>query len=107
MTLSTSALPSVSRLLALISMGIAILVTGCSLDVLPVHYSRVKSAQQAHAPIQRGPDAPGAFKKVWTFAPGGGYRFDPSRLELTGVARFKPLKGKAAGKFSMERDPAV
>jgi hypothetical protein len=74
------------------------LLSGCSLDFIPVHSGRVKSAQYAEKPLLRGPDAPGAFKFSWSFAAPQGYLFDPTQVEISGGAlRLKEVAG-AAGK---------
>jgi hypothetical protein len=58
--------------------------SGCSMDLMPVHYSRVKSARDAERPIERGPSAPGAFRQTLGFAKLGGYAFDPARISIRG-----------------------
>jgi hypothetical protein len=67
----------------------------CSLDIIPVHYSRVNSAKLAEEPLRRGPGAPGAFTHSVSFAAGAsgpkGLLFDPSQLEVSDSGlRFKP-----------------
>lgn len=67
-----------------------LLTSGCSLDVLPIHSVRLNSARLAMRPLQRGPAAAGAFKKSWNFSQSGGFRYDPSKIEITqGAARLK------------------
>lgn len=61
-------------------------LSACSIDVMPVHESRVKSAHLAERPLERGRDAPGAFHFVWRFEKPDGYTFDPSRIEFKGGA---------------------
>ncbi len=69
----------------------ALLSTGCSLDVLPIHSVRLNSARLAMQPLQRGPAAAGAFKKSWNFNQPGGFRYDPTKIEIRqGAARLKP-----------------
>ena len=81
---------------------------GCSLDVMPVHYSWVNSARNANKPIERGPNAPGAFKKTWNFTQVGGYLFDPSKIEIAeGVARLKESNEPKGPKYSTAREKAV
>jgi|GEM_PF-6188327 len=81
-------------------------LTGCSFDVIPVHYSRVKSAQEASRPLKRGPAAPGAFKHSLGFTAAEGLNFDPSQVEvLNGVVRLKVRSGApkyAIGKVTVE-----
>jgi hypothetical protein len=66
-------------------------VSACSIDVIPIHYSRLNSAKRAAEPLKRGPDAPGFFTKIWSFSgSSSGYLFDPSKIEIRdGVARVK------------------
>ena len=54
------------------------------MDFVPVHYSRVNALKIAHQPIQRGPNAPGAFRRSWTFSGPAGFLFDPSRVQIVG-----------------------
>lgn len=86
--------------------ALAALLTGCSLDVIPVAPGRVQAARKADQPLARGPNAPGAFRHEWNFAGSlEGYVLDPGKLEIKeGRARLKPLNG---GKFATERDRAL
>jgi hypothetical protein len=86
--------------------ALALLLAGCSLDVIPVHSSRVRAAREADKPLARGPGAPGAFKHVWTFAAGtDGIVLDPARIEVRdGRARLRSQEG---GKYPTERDRAL
>jgi hypothetical protein len=68
---------------ALASLVVAGGVVGCTMDVVPVSSSRVKSAKLAEQPLLRGPDAPGAFKHVWDFTQPKDKLFDPSDLEFS------------------------
>jgi hypothetical protein len=61
----------------------AAVLAGCSMDVIPVSSSRVKSAKLAEQPLLRGPDAPGAFRHTWEFTQAEGHLFDPTELEFT------------------------
>lgn len=62
------------------------LALGCSLDIMPVHFSKVNSAKLAEQPLLRGPDAPGAFDHAWKFPSSEGFLFDPSEIEISGGA---------------------
>jgi hypothetical protein len=62
---------------------LAILIAGCTLDVISVPASRIKSAKLAEQPLLRGPTAPGAFKYIWGFNDPKGKLFDPSEVEFT------------------------
>ena len=74
-------------------------LNACSLDVLPVHYSRVNAARADSAQKNRAPASVQGFTKNWTFAMNGGYRYDPTRLEIKGgTAR---LKETAPGKYPL------
>ncbi len=66
----------------------------CSLDIIPVHFSRINSAKRAEDPLLRGPEAPGAFKHAWIFKKDeGGLLFDPNELVLVdGALRFSPKR---------------
>lgn len=56
---------------------------GCSIEVIPIHYSQVNSAKNFKKGITRGKGAPGSFHKSWAFSgEGGGYRFDPTAIEI-------------------------
>lgn len=69
---------------------------GCSVDLIPVHYSRVNSARSVHEPIARGPQAPGAFRAEYEMKMEGGYRWDPTQIELKGgIARMIPSRDPA------------
>jgi hypothetical protein len=68
----------------------ALLLQGCSVDIIPVHSERVTSVKMAEEPMLRGPNAPGAFKYDYSFASPKGYLFDPTELEFVeGSLHFK------------------
>ena len=70
---------------------VAFATSACSLDIIPVHSVRLKSARLAMQPLQRGPASAGAFRKTWSFKQDGGFRYDPAKIEITqGAARLKP-----------------
>jgi hypothetical protein len=80
-------------LLASVSIG----VLSCSMDLLPIGKARILSAQRAHQPLPRGPQAPGAFSKVLSFASPGGFLLDSVRVDISGGgARLKPIPGQTA-----------
>lgn len=91
---------------AFLGLGLLALVTaGCSVDVIPVHSSRVNSARKADQPLARGPKAPGAFRQGWEFTRAEGFVLDPGKVEIAdGLARAKKL---ASGKYPLDRDRAV
>jgi hypothetical protein len=79
---------------AILIFGVCPFVTSCSIDLFPVHYSKVRAAKRAEEPIKRGATAPGAFKKKMTFNTAQGYMFDPSQLEMReGVLKLKSPTG--------------
>lgn len=78
---------------ALLPCGLALaaLLTSCSMDIVPVSKTRLNSIRLAEKPVLRGPDAPGAFKRSWSFATGPkGFLLDPTEIEIAeGEARLK------------------
>ncbi len=74
----------------------ALFGTGCTVDVVPVHFSKVNSAKFAEEPLLRGPTAPRAFKYAWKLDKPEGNLFDPSELAFSreGV-RLRPLERRA------------
>jgi hypothetical protein len=58
-------------------------LSGCSMDFVPVHYSRVNALKIARQPLQRGPAAPGAFRRNWTFNGPAGFLMDPLRVRVS------------------------
>jgi hypothetical protein len=82
-----------------ISTAIGVSLSACTVDVVPVHSSRVNSAKFAEEPLLRGPNAPRAFKHEWTFEKPEGYLYDPSDLAFeNGFVRFRPKLGLASGR---------
>ncbi|OFZ54822.1 MAG: hypothetical protein A2428_01555 [Bdellovibrionales bacterium RIFOXYC1_FULL_54_43] len=89
--------------IALLGTLAAIALNGCSMNFVPIHYSRVNSAKSAAKPLERGPNAPGAFKHVFQFSAGTGYRFDPAQVDFSGgVVRLKRHPGPS-GRFPSGR----
>lgn len=87
-------LPRTSLLVAPLGFSLALFSSSCSVDIVPVHNSRVNAAKFAEQPLLRGPQAPGAFRHAWKFEGPKGYLFDPTEVEISeGFAR---LKGSAA-----------
>jgi hypothetical protein len=79
---------------AILFLGLCPIVTSCSIDLFPVHQSKIRAAKRAEEPIQRGANAPGAFKKKMTFATPQGYMFDPTQLEMQqGTLKLKSPAG--------------
>src|SRR4051812_47645455 len=70
---------------------LTLFTAGCSMDFIPVHFSRINSARMAKLPVPRGPGTPGAFKDVRVFNELGGFLYDPTRISLADGARLKPL----------------
>lgn len=80
------------------------LLSGCTVDFIPVHYSRINAAKNAKAPTQRGPGAPGAFKQVWDFRKAGGYLFDPTQIEMVGgIASLKASSVGGESRYPTEK----
>ena len=70
-------------------------LTACSVDLVPVSPARVASAKNAGKPVDRSPAAAGRFEKTWSFDQQGGFRYDPTRVEVSaGLARAKAAEGK-------------
>jgi hypothetical protein len=88
-------LPNLPRLLSqLVLIGG---LSGCSMDFVPVHYSRVNAIQIARQPVQRGPAAPGAFHRSWTFKGPAGFLMDASRVDVVqGSAKLREPKLREA-----------
>ena len=87
---------------------LVIIFIGCSIDVFPVHHSKVNAAKRAEQPIARGPNAPGAFKKKLTFAAAQGYLFDPSKIELQqGILKLKSQTGSRGHMSTLQSSVGV
>ncbi len=91
--------------LILVNSTLLLSVSGCSLDVIPVHYSKINSAKEAKKPLERGENAPGAFTRTLGFSKNLGYAYDPAKVQLKdGAAR---LIGSKATKATIETTTGI
>ena len=98
------------KVLSLIVLPLAALLGGCTVDVVPVHFSRVNSAKFAEQPLLRGPTAPRAFKYSWKLKQPEGNLFDPTDLEFTAAgvkfrAAKNPTSRERVGVFVLQAGP--
>lgn len=80
-----------------------LLLSGCTLDPIPVHPSQVQVARNQAKPVESGPSAKGARKAVWDFDKPDGYVYDPGKIEFNGGSAHLKEQTGSSSRFAQGR----